>query len=489
MSYVSKIFTVTLLGLTLLLTGCDPSGLSGADQILKETKPGTIQNSSQLNVAATEYKIVDLGTLDGGFSAASGINENGQVVGVSRKPESEASAFLWDEIGGMQDLGKFGGVSSNAYGINDGGEIFGIRNTSSGDREALIWTEESGQRVIETKVNNIFVTTNSINNDGKVVFNEQLPTKFEAYFWDEENGELYLGTLGGNSSVAYGINDFGQVIGTAQASSLEFHAFIWDKKEGMKDLGTLGGTISTAKDINNVGQVVGNSETSSGERHAFLWDELTGMRDLGTLGGTRSNAHAINDVGQVVGQSQTESGDWHAFVWDEVNGMRDLGISFVGYSSANSINNLGQIVGFASETSNIAERRATLWNPVENNDATPPEITFETVNTTLWPPNHKMRLVLSDISANDNIDENPTLTVSVESNERLNGLGDGNTDEDWQIIQAADDSYDVYVRAERNGNGSGRTYTVTITAEDASGNVAEEQVEVQVVRDRGKILN
>lgn len=443
MSYVSKIFTVTLLGLAFLLTGCDPSGLSGADQILKETKPGTIENSSQLNEAATEYEIVDLGTL-GGYTIPNEINNTGKVVGLGINALNEIRAFAWTDTEGFLELNSLGGTYSSAQAINNVGDIVG--------------------------------TSTFANSNGEV----------KPSMWNENGDIEYLGSLGGSKGVAHDINDDGQVVGYNETSSGYNHAFIWDEASGMRDLGTLGGESSYAQGINSAGQVVGSSETSSGESHAFIWDEAGGMRNLGTLGGIRSVALGINNAGQVVGSSQTSSGEYHAYIWDDSVGMRDLGTLGGVNSGAYNINNVGQIVG--NSTTSSGEDHVTLWNPIQNSDVTPPEISFEKVSTTLWPPNHKMRLVLSDISANDNIDENPTLTVSVESNERLNGLGDGNTDEDWQIFQSEDGSYDVYLRAERSGNGSGRTYTVTMTAEDASGNVAEEIVDIQVARDMGKSL-
>lgn len=494
MSYVSKIFTVTLLGLAFLLTGCDPSGLSGADQILKETKPGTIHNSSKLNEAVTEYEIVDLGTLGGFSSDAYGINEAGQVVGRSTVVSGETHAFVWNEAGGMRDLGTLGGIASFAYRNNNKGQVVGNSLTSSNETHAFKWDDGVDMRDLGTLAPGIGYTyvisyAEGINDHGQVVGHSRTGGSIQrqrAFIWDEDEGMRDLGSLGGaGRSVARSINNSGQVVGNSTTDTGDLYdqrAFIWDEEDGMHDLGTLGGDVSYAFDINEAGQVVGNSITSSGERRAFIWDKDGGMRDLGTIGDGASYATDINDLGQVVGYIYTSNMSI-AFIWDEIGGMRELP-GLLGL--ARGINNSGLIVGHTLQQSG---RRAVIWNPIQNSDTTPPEITFETNKTSLWPPNHKMRLVLSGISATDNIDENPTLTVSVESNERLNGLGDGNTDEDWQIIQAADDSYDLYVRAERNGNGSGRTYTVTITAEDASGNVAEEQVEVQVVRDRGKILN
>lgn len=119
-------------------------------------------------------------------------------------------------------------------------------------------------------------------------------------------------------------------------------------------------------------------------------------------------------------------------------------------------------------------------------DTTPPEITMSVSPTTLWPPNGGMVQVASGISASDLCDHAPSLTVSVTSDEPENGEGDGNTSPDWEVTQNADGTFDVWVRAERAGGGDGRTYTITATATDASGNSATQSATVDVPHDRGR---
>ncbi|MEX0770478.1 MAG: PKD domain-containing protein, partial [Balneolaceae bacterium] len=117
-------------------------------------------------------------------------------------------------------------------------------------------------------------------------------------------------------------------------------------------------------------------------------------------------------------------------------------------------------------------------------DTTPPELSFTVETTELWAPNHKMHLVVSGISATDLAGLDPDLDITVTSNESANGRGDGNTNQDWNVVDNGDGTFDVYVLAERSGQGEGRIYTITMTATDTSGNSTQEMVEVTVPHDK-----
>tara|TARA_R100001143_G_scaffold63036_1_gene68221 strand:+ start:22241 stop:23338 length:1098 start_codon:yes stop_codon:yes gene_type:complete len=123
---------------------------------------------------------------------------------------------------------------------------------------------------------------------------------------------------------------------------------------------------------------------------------------------------------------------------------------------------------------------------IPSSDETPPVLSYSQVTGIVWPPNHKMVLVATGITASDNVDGETEVEVTVTSNEDSNGKGDGNTDSDWEVVTNADGSKDVYVRSERSGKGNGRTYTISMSASDVAGNTTLDSFEVQVVHNKGK---
>lgn len=118
-------------------------------------------------------------------------------------------------------------------------------------------------------------------------------------------------------------------------------------------------------------------------------------------------------------------------------------------------------------------------------DTTAPELDFNQFVTEIWPPNHKM-VTVATVDAWDACDADAAIAVDVTSNEPINGLGDGNTDADWAVIDNGDGTYDIQVRAERAGGGDGRIYSISVSATDGSGNVTSASGTVSVPHDKGK---
>jgi uncharacterized repeat protein (TIGR01451 family) len=97
----------------------------------------------------------------------------------------------------------------------------------------------------------------------------------------------------------------------------------------------------------------------------------------------------------------------------------------------------------------------------------------------LWPVNHALRDVRVRYSTSDNCGT-PTVTLHVTSNEPVNGMGDGDTAPDWEVVGPNL----VRLRAERAATGTGRIYTIAITATDSAGHTSTRTVAVAVPHNR-----
>jgi hypothetical protein len=121
-------------------------------------------------------------------------------------------------------------------------------------------------------------------------------------------------------------------------------------------------------------------------------------------------------------------------------------------------------------------------------DATAPTLAPIPTKTILWPPNHKMVDVSIQANAIDNSGNQVSLSASVASNEPIEGLGDGDIGPDWMqpVINHQTGVISLQLRAERSGSGTGRIYSVNITATDQSGNSSTAVVRIVVPHDNRK---
>ena len=85
--------------------------------------------------------------------------------------------------------------------------------------------------------------------------------------------------------------------------------------------------------------------------------------------------------------------------------------------------------------------------------------------------NHKLVDVQVAYSVADNC-PGTTCTLAVSANEPP----DQNGPPDWVVV----DGHQVSLRAERNGNGDGRIYTIAITCNDSGGGVSQNHATVRV---------
>jgi probable HAF family extracellular repeat protein len=177
-------------------------------------------------------------------SAATAINDRGQVVGISGICDRSVGRFsarhavLWDR-GNVTNLGDLGGVAWNtSMSINDRGDITGFANTSTGTAGGF---------------------------------------HAHAFLWTKKDGIRDLGTLPGHAiSEGLGINSRGQVVGmSCTAGFAVCHAFLWD--DGVMtdlnspDVTNYNGTLVFANDINDEGEIAGGAfDNGSSTNVAFV---------------------------------------------------------------------------------------------------------------------------------------------------------------------------------------------------------------------------
>jgi probable HAF family extracellular repeat protein len=299
----------------------------------------------------TAYTVLELSAVADAGRVPCRLNNLGDLVGRADNSAARGTrATTWSHSTlQAKVLGALpGGEYSAASAVNDAGEVAGASNTGN-SIVPFIWTPTGGLQRIPLLPGDKCGQAFGINKYGHVAGYSSGPNGAKAFLWTRTTGLHNLGVLsGGNYSRACDINDLDEVAGTS-ASAAGDHAVLWTKAGNVRDLGTLpGDTSSEATAINNSGDVAGYSNGPLGMR-AFLWTQATGMQDLGVLpGGNSSRALGMNDMGAVVGSSTSSSGD-RAFIWTKQGGMRDLNSAAsvtpgVMFFEAHAINYSGEIL-------------------------------------------------------------------------------------------------------------------------------------------------
>ncbi len=105
----------------------------------------------------------------------------------------------------------------------------------------------------------------------------------------------------------------------------------------------------------------------------------------------------------------------------------------------------------------------------------------EAVPSVVWPPNHELVPIAIDGVVDPDGDPVFLTVSSVIQDEPVqeSGTGSGNTAPDASLQPLA-------VRAERDGSGNGRVYTIAFTADDARGGACVGTVRVCVPHDQGR---
>jgi probable HAF family extracellular repeat protein len=237
-----------------------------------------------------------LSTLGGNNAYAAGANERGQIVGwaenATHDPTCEApyhvlqfEAVIWQPNAkrSIRMLRPFANDPDGAAtAINDNGQVVGITGTCDQQvgrfsaRHAVMW--ERGKPTSLGSLGGVaWNTPAAINSAGDVVGFSDLPgdkngnPKFHAFFWTRGAGMLDIGVLPGDRySEALGINDRGVVVGVSYSAGFKHsRAFIWASGQKLTDLNELIGAspalkLLYANDVNDNGEITGGACVVSG---------------------------------------------------------------------------------------------------------------------------------------------------------------------------------------------------------------------------------
>ena len=236
----------------------------------------------------------------GGFNSyATGANNRGQVVGWAENGVHDTScvspaqvlqfrAVIWEPNGDMQELPPLPGDSTSAAtAINDKGQVVGISGACGiavggvSAAHSVLW--ENGVPInIGDFGGHTWNTPTAINNDG-VVVGFSLPADqegtrfFRAFVWTKETGIKRLNEIAGDvRSAALGINDDGQIVGFSRTGGAVLRAVIWQNADAnitnLNDVAANGSPyLVIAGDINNSGTIAGYAfDAATGESPAFI---------------------------------------------------------------------------------------------------------------------------------------------------------------------------------------------------------------------------
>ncbi len=190
-----------------------------------------------------ENQMRDLPPLTGdSTSAATAINDKGQVVGISGDcgtavgGTSAREAVMWED-GKIRALGNLGGVAWNTpMAVNERGDVVGFSNVSAASGATPNW---------------------------------------RAFLWTKERGIQDLRALEGYPlSQALGINEKRQIVGTSCTADLSacravtwIHGDIIDLNELAPGYAVV---LYAANDINDAGEIAGQAFTQGAERYSAI---------------------------------------------------------------------------------------------------------------------------------------------------------------------------------------------------------------------------
>lgn len=249
----------------------------------------------------------------GGYNSyATAANNRGEIVGWAENGVHDPScnpafqilqfrAVIWKPDGSMQELPPLPGDSTSAAtAINDLGQVVGISGACGiavggvSAAHAVLW-QNGVPTDLGTLGGHSWNTPTAINNHGTIVgfslrAGQDGTRNFQAFIWTSANGMQPLPMPASDiRSEALGVNDKDQVVGLSRAPS-GIRAVLWQDGTftDLNDLALSGSPyLLFANDINDAGQIVGEAfDPNTGGAPAFVAVPLPGNSGASARGGS-----------------------------------------------------------------------------------------------------------------------------------------------------------------------------------------------------------
>ncbi|MDQ3692221.1 MAG: hypothetical protein M3464_01150 [Chloroflexota bacterium] len=276
-------------------------------------------------------RLIELDT--SGESAATDLNDHGQVVGWAAPAAGTSYAWTW--IGEhLSELSTPDGHFGSANAINNSGQVIGAYWDAPGGSRPCLWDAGS---MVDLGVAESIDLSITVRGPNGVVTYDGGPQRTDVH------------------THANDINDAGQIVGEVSVRYLSEDNNRRSRELARIHIGFLweAGQVTPLKvipkAINNAGQMIGYSffGGKTFQKQEYTLPGLDEARSRALMAGSCiAGAVAINDHGQVVGA--IHEGDPHAFLLD-ANGQHPLGYldKAHAFSIATGINNRGQVVGWS----------------------------------------------------------------------------------------------------------------------------------------------
>jgi len=250
-------------------------------------------------------------------SQAVGINGDGLVVGSATTKQNETKACLWGRDGTIEDLGSLSANNSAAKGINDRGEVVGViyqspANIGSEYRRAFRWRRGEGMRLIEG-LENTWCEAHWINQNGTILGSYRDRGAFHTFIWTPGKGSEVVAASGGRPFFCRYINDRDEAVGECDDGHGVRIPLYWSRQTGLRPIEEIQQDFHPTA-IDNEGNIIGYV---SSRPFATAWLISKAEGPVALLGGKNHSAEARCIARRAIfGHASAE--EWkhtHPLVW------------------------------------------------------------------------------------------------------------------------------------------------------------------------------